>query len=324
MLSNRSDFTLSKKPPLSRSTSKIAETSSKMHPVYRAPPTSPRTTTRTNEFKREFPVITTSPRVSSVQRSFSELVRHRPWRSQHVKILESKHVQTEPTTSSHQRVDLPPVQRPTVPDKKQYSQYHHHQQQQQPSHQSTNTDSSMFLKKQESSNFSMFKGMNSNDLYNYIDDVINQFRVKTNMFEFDEDGGGGEENMANLTEFSNTIFYPEDRELNQRRSPEDELVNLRGRGGRKFDRVALNDLSTILSSDNDDGGGGGANKIIEVRANDGYLESRSFSNHGKEESTQNDEDLEVEAESSTFINYTHSFEIDDESDLLEDETLSNS
>lgn len=292
-------------------------------------------------------MIIDSPRV--VQRSFSELVRHRPWKPV-MKILESKHVQTEPPAppppTSHSssrpinhpttRTDLPPLhQRSTIGDKKQSTVNNNY---------SNATDSSMYLKRQqqqqESSNFSMFKGMNSNDLYNYIDDVISQFRAKTNMMlvgdqPIDDDE---ENNAASLSEFSNTIFYPEDREINSR-NPEDDLVNLRSvaiRGGggsivgvgRKFDRIALHDLSTILSSDNDEGGrqaaavGVGKHHEEQQQDQEGYLESRSFTNNHSKESTQNDE-LEVEGESSTFINYTHSFEIDESDDVGDelDETL---
>lgn len=302
MLSNRNDFTLSKKPSTrpTNNTEPVIQ-----QPVYRtkAAAASPVSTPRIqNEFQREFPDINPSSGVS-LRRNFTELVRHRPWKP--IKILESRHVQTEPpsqpvtaTTSYHTSTDLPLLR---FNNKKQQNS------------QTSTTDSSMFLKKQaDSSNFSMFKGMNSNDLYNYIDDVINQFRAKTNMLIQDDDD---DDATQNLTEFSNTIFYPEDREMY--RNVEDEIVNLRSgqimqNNGRmrRFDRIALQDLSTILSSDNEEAVNG-MNQGGETAGD--YVESRSFS---KEEEV-NDDDLEVDAESSTFINYTHSFEIDDVSDLLD-------
>lgn len=273
MLSNRNDLKLYKKP--------VSQVAKNETPIYRVPCYKPYSK---SEFQSEFPVI--SPRPSTahpLRRQTTEMSKERPWP---IKILQSRQVQTEPqpaeTTSSVSN-GLPQLK---TDSRKQQ--------------QTTNTDSSLFLKKQESSNFSLFKGMNSNDLCNYIDDVINEFRAKTRLMEEDAET----EQVDGLAEFSDTIFYPDDR----------DIVNIEMRRPRIGERINLQDLSTIMSSDNEA-------EVDQSQSKEGnFLQSRSFTNT---KDSPND-DLEDEAESSTFINYTHSFEIDEsngEDDVTLDELI---
>ena len=164
----------------------------------------------------------------------------------------------------------------------------------------------------------MFKGMNSNDLFNYIDDVISQFRAKTRLLDDEED----EREREKLSEFSGTIFYPEDQETTTTTTTttgpslnRDETIDMKR--VKRSERLNVHELSTIMSSDDE-------NEIV-ISSNDdkNFVESKPFSN--SKESPNEDIDDDNEDESSTFINYTHSMEIDDESNDDEedenDETL---
>lgn len=312
LLSNRNDFAFLKKPVVH---------SNKDPPIFqplKTPP--PIVSPRRSEFLTDFPVIKEpfqpyQPFQPILRRNFSECLssKHRPWV-----------IKPSPTQNKQVQTDLP-ILRPNVDVNKRSTLTSTQQQQQQQFQQQTNsssnnTESSLFLKKQESSNFSMFKGMNSNDLFNYIDDVISQFRAKTRLLDDEED----EREREKLSEFSGTIFYPEDQETTATTTTttttgpslnRDETIDLKR--VKRSERLNVHELSTIMSSDDE-------NEIV-ISSNDdkNFVESKPFSN--SKESPNEDIDDDNEDESSTFINYTHSMEIDDESNDDEedenDETL---
>lgn len=256
-----------------------------------------------------------TPTIHRIKRNISEFSRHRPV---HLKILHSRQVQTDESDRGH----LPLLGKPVAPPKLP----------QEPQHLPT-TDSmaSLGLKKQESSNFSMFKGkpftddphidpkaeisllcqgMNSNDLYNYIDDVIDEFRAKTRVLT--EEMNKPDKTASSIDEFTDTTtFYPDEHDVATFEVP---------KRSRKSDKTAPLDLSTIMSSEDDDEDEG--NNHDEAVQH--FVESRPFSNTTSNEVPPDGHDLDDDDESSTFINYTHSFEIDGSTGTDQDETLSNS
>lgn len=157
--------------------------------------------------------------------------------------------------------------------------------------------STAFLKKQESSNFSMFKDMNSNELGNYIDNVINQFRTKTKLLTPE----ATQDEEDKVSEFSDTTFYPDENErveddesvANKMRKSSTETIKSNPMG---FIKRSLKD--EIIYSESEE----------EAEEEDNFLKSRSLNQESNEG---------LEEESSTFINYTHSFELDDSDDTLD-------
>lgn len=135
-------------------------------------------------------------------------------------------------------------------------------------------------KNQESSNFSLFKSMNSNELGNYIDNLIQNFRVKAHICE---------PQVENTHFNNNAIFYPENKE--------DSLVSKKEQNS---DHQSVDDISKICKNDNTSFD----KSSFQTQSLTNLVESRAFEEEVK------DDELN---ESTTFINYTHSFEIDEES-----------
>lgn len=129
-------------------------------------------------------------------------------------------------------------------------------------------------KNQESSNFSLFKSMNSNELGNYIDNLIQNFRIKAHICEPEVEN----------KDFNNTIFYPE--------SKEDIFVS------KEEKSESIVDISKICKNDNTSFD----KSSFHTQSLTNLLESRAF---------EDEKDDDLNEESTTFINYTHSFEIDE-------------
>lgn len=155
--------------------------------------------------------------------------------------------------------------------------------------------SNNFNKKQqqESSNFSLFKGMNSNDLGNYIDNVINQFRLKAKLTELAEPP-----DTAKADDFSNDIFYPEDHR------DDGDLAERTATNVAPTNRTTnVNDSVQVIATDR-------SNFHDASSTRDNLLESRSFTHtpiNVYPDAGGADDD-----ENSTFINYTHSIELEDD------------
>lgn len=128
-------------------------------------------------------------------------------------------------------------------------------------------------KNQESSNFSLFKSMNSNELGNYIDNLIQNFRVKAHLYDPDVEN----------KDFNNAIFYPENKE---------DVFMCKEK---KSESIA--DISKICKND-------------DTSFDKSSFRTQSLTNLVESKAFEDEKDDGLN-ESTTFINYTHSFEIDD-------------
>ncbi|CAF0794923.1 unnamed protein product, partial [Brachionus calyciflorus] len=150
------------------------------------------------------------------------------------------------------------------------------------------------LKNQESSNFSLFKSMNSNELGNYIDNLIQQFRIKANLCEA---------SVVENTQFNNVIFYPENKEDSFVDKKEEDVLK------EAKDEKSIEEVSKLVKNDNTSMD----KSSFRTESLTNLIESKAFD----EDQDVQDEDLN---ESTTFINYTHSFEIDEEETLGDEPT----